>query len=307
MAIKSHIVILIVLSSCMFSCSQHSSSDEQINQSGAVVTPVAITHISMKSMVDNISLSAISTFQNKSMIKSSVNGYIQHETVNSGQTVHAGQLLFVLKTKEASAIGDQIIDTTLQFKGLVRINAPQNGYISQLDHQQGDYVMDGEQLCIIADRNSFAFILQVPFELSPYVKTGHQCQILLPDKKRITGEIVSKIPTVDPVTQTQQYIIKLGSQLQLPENLVATIQVTRSVVNQATVLPKTALLTNEDQTAWWVMKMINDSTAVKVLVQKGLESDSEVQIITPVFLESDSLLTTGNYGLPDTALVSIQR
>lgn len=307
MTTKIYIEILIGLTSCLFSCNRPSSAGGGNDQSPTVVTPVTITHISTETMADNISLNATSVFQNKSLIKSTVNGYIQQETVSPGQTVRAGQLLFVLKTKEASAIAGEIIDTSLQFKGLVKINAHQNGYVSQLDHQRGDYVMDGEQLCTISDKNSFAFILQVPFELSLYVKTGHPCQIILPDNRRITGEITSKIPAVDPVTQTQQYIIKVSPQLQLPENLVAKIEIAKSVVNQATVLPKNALLTNEDQSEWWVMKMINDSTAVKVPIQKGLETDSEVQIIAPRFLASDSLLTTGNYGLPDTALVSIKQ
>jgi hypothetical protein len=53
------------------------------------------------------------------------------------------------------------------------------------------------------------------------------------------------------------------------------------------------------------MKLINDSTAIKVVVRKGFENNDEVEITEPEFLASDRIVMTGNYGLPDTARVSI--
>lgn len=303
---KIHIVFCILLLCGLFSCKNDSSSDEGNDQGGEVVTPVTITHIIKEPISDNILLNAVSVFQKKSVIKSNVNGYVEEEMISPGETVSNGQLLFVMKTKEAQVLGGQAIDSALQFTGVIPIKASQNGFITQLDHQQGDYVMDGEQLCIIADRNSFVFQLEVPFELTPYVKVGHSCGVVLSDGQHITGRIASRVPMVNPVTQTQLYIIKIGSAIHLPENLIAKINITKSVIPDATVLPKSALLTDVNQTQWWIMKMINDSTAVRIPVEKGLESDSMVQIITPQFSSSDRILTSGNYGLPDTAFVSVQ-
>lgn len=303
---KIYIVFCIMLLCGLFSCKNNSSSDEGDDRGGAVITPVTITHIIKEPMSDNILLNAVSVFQKKSVIKSYVNGYVEKEMISPGQTINDGQVLFIMKTKEAQVLDHQTIDSTLQFTGVVYIKASQNGFITQLDHQQGDYVMDGEQLCIIADRSSFVFQLEVPFELTPYVNVGHDCDIILSDGQHLAGRIASKVPMVNPVTQTQLYIIKINPAIHLPENLIAKISVPKSVVSDATVLPKSALLTNVNQTQWWVMKMINDSTAVKIPVEKGLESDSTVQIIAPQFSSTDRILTSGNYGLPDTALVDIQ-
>ena len=38
------------------------------------------------------------------------------------------------------------------------IKAGSGGYISQVNHQPGDYVQDGEQLAVISDAGSFVFI-----------------------------------------------------------------------------------------------------------------------------------------------------
>lgn len=306
MTAKIKYALLIVLAGWLLSCKSNSSEDPGNDRAAEVVTPVTVTHIRQGPLSDNILLNATSVFQKKSIITSNVNGYIQKEFVSPGQTVNIGQLLFIIETKEARAIGKQLVDTALHFNGVVKIKAAQSGYISGLDHQQGDYVIDGGRLCTISDQGSFAFILDVPFELTAYVKPGHHCDIILPDGRYIPGLISSRIPAVDPVTQTQQFIVRVSLGLHLPENLVARVSITKSINKNATVLPKSALLTNEAQTEWWVMKMINDSTAVKVPVKQGLESDTSVQIISPQFADTDRILISGNYGLGDTALVNVQ-
>ena len=75
----------------------------------------------------------------------------------------------------------------------------------------------------------------------------------------------------------------------------------------AATLPKNSVLSNETQSEFWVMKMINDTTAVKVPVNKGIESGDRVEIISPQFSPTDKILLSGNYGLSDTALVIVNK
>ena len=51
--------------------------------------------------------------------------------------------------------------------------------------------------------------------------------------------------------------------------------------------------------------MTDSSTAVKVPVQKGLETPDKVEILSPALSIHDKILLTGNYGLADTAKVVI--
>ena len=55
------------------------------------------------------------------------------------------------------------------------------------------------------------------------------------------------------------------------------------------------------------MKMTDSITAVKVPVIIGLETSDQVEITSPKLLSSDQILITGNYGLPDTARVIIEK
>ncbi len=271
-------------------------------------TPVKITTISIKPMDESIELRATSLFQKKVSVKANATGYIDNVSIGIGDDVTLGEVLFTIKTKEANAIENpkMISDTSLNFSGLLKIKAQKTGIITLLEHQKGDYVQDGDELGIISERNSLIFILDVPFELHRYVKPGMTCTILFPDNTTAKGYIKSSLPTVDAVSQTQSFVVTVNGESSLPENLIAKVHIVKNTKEKAQVLPKTALLADEAQTQFWVMKLINDSTAVKISVQKGLETDTEIEITDPQFNSSDRIIYSGNYGLADTAKIIIE-
>ena len=65
------------------------------------------------------------------------------------------------------------------------------------------------------------------------------------------------------------------------------------------------MLSNETLDEYWVMKLINDTTAIKVPVKIGTVNKEIIEIISPKFSAEDKIVTSGNYGLPDTAFVNI--
>jgi hypothetical protein len=222
--------------------------------------------------------------------------------------VEKGNLLFILKTKEASALEkNQITDSSLFFKGLIKIKASKTGVISNIVHQKGDYVQEGDELAMLSEQNSLVFLLEVPFELDPYIKKNISCNILLTGNRTITGTISSNLPVMDMQSQTENFIVKPSTSEKLPENLIAKIKIIKTSKSKAFILPKPAILANETQTEFWVMQLINDSIAIKVPIKKGIELSDKVEILQPVFGSSDRILLTGNYGLSDTAKVTIQQ
>ena len=55
------------------------------------------------------------------------------------------------------------------------------------------------------------------------------------------------------------------------------------------------------------MKLIDSATAVKTPIKKGLEQNNSIEILDPAFSKTDQVLVTGNYGLPDTAKVIVEK
>jgi multidrug efflux pump subunit AcrA (membrane-fusion protein) len=271
-------------------------------------TPVTVTTVSNAPFNDSIELNAVSAFLQKSYVKANANGYLQTSDVYPGKYVEVGQPLFTLKTKEAQSIGSTIgqLDSSLRFTGINNIKANQHGYITQLNHQSGDYVQDGEQLAVISDRNSFVFLLNLPYELRPAILGKRTAVLLLPDGTRLAGTIGELMPTVDSASQTQNVVIRINTSTAIPENLIAKVHILRTARPRAQSLPKSALLTDETESNFWVMKLLDSATAVKVPVKKGIETSDRVEVLSPIFDPEDKILVTGNYGLPDTAKVKVE-
>ena len=131
-------------------------------------------------------------------------------------------------------------------------------------------------------------------------------EVILPDKERLQGSIFSAMPTIDSISQTQSYSVKVNSTKNIPQNLVAKVKIVKVSKTAAATLPKNSILSDETMSEFWVMKLINDSTAEKIPIKKGLEAGDKVEIISPDFSPKDKILLSGNYGLPDTALVIVQ-
>ena len=299
---------LLLLATVAWSCHEPEKKQPEAEEKTVTPgTPVTVTTVSTNALSAYVDLNATATFLQKHYVKANVNGYIQTVNAIPGKYVHAGETLFTLKTKEAMSVGNTInkLDTSFRFSGVNNIKADGNGYIAQLNHQAGDYVQDGEQLAAISDENSFAFILNLPYELRAYVKTGSEIPLTLPDGTVLKGRVDALMPTVDPTSQTQNIVIKVNGGHEIPENLIAKARIVKDNRTNAPSLPKSAILTNDVQSDFWVMKMIDSVTAVKVPIKKGIETDDRVEVLEPKFLPSDKILVTGNYGLGDTARVTV--
>jgi len=304
---KNYLRHYIFFASCLCGC--HSAEKDAPEETVIAITPVTVSPVESGPISDSLELNASSAYLQNSYVKSNAAGYIKSVLVKPGDLVDKGRTLFTLETKESAAIGQTItnLDSSFKFSGLITIQAKGHGYITQLNHQAGDYVQDGEQLAVISDQNSFVFILNMPYEDRNIVLKNKTVYLTLPDKTRLTGTIGTVFPNVDSLTQTQNVTINISTSQPIPQNLIARVHILRNEKKQTQTIPRSAVLSDEAQTSFWVMKMIDSSTAVKTPVTKGMEFPDKIEILEPLFKNSDLVLTSGNYGLPDTAKVSIQK
>ena len=298
-------LFFLLLSGTLVSCEQFSKSAAEATP--VPETPVQVTTVSKATLSEDVVLNASSAYQEKSFVKANTNGYLQSSTLQAGAAVSSNQVLFKLITKEARAIGNSInqLDPGFKFSGISTIRAEKSGYVILVNHQKGDYVQDGEALATIINQSSLVFLLDLPYEMRSVLLQNKALELTLPDGEKLKGTITSSLPAVDSLAQTQRIIIKVNATHPIPENLIVKVKVVKSAADNVQVLPKSAVLTNETEDEFWVMKLINDSTAVKTIVKKGMEDGKSIQILSPVFGAKDRLITIGNYGLADTAKVKI--
>lgn len=295
------LLFMLALSACH-------SNDTQTAKESKPRTAVQITRIGTGAISDDLVLSGTSVYLKRNMVTSSIPAFISKVYVKLGDRVHKGQSLYLLESKERKALGADItrVDPSLKGFGLITVTAPASGIVTTFDKQQtGEYVLEGTQLCTIAASNDLAFQVNVPYEYADLVKPGKKCTITLPDGTAHQATVTTPLATMNAAEQTQVLLARPDQKLFLPENLLGKVTFNRSAPGDQQVLPKSCVVSDELLKDFWVMKLVNDSTAIKIPVKTGNKNKESIEILSPKFQVGDRILVSGNYGLADTALVNV--
>ena len=300
--------IIVYAGMLMLSC--HSVQHKPADTTVLTGTAVDFSQIRSGSITDEVSVFATTTYLKRNLVTAPFPAFITNVNIHLGDRVTKGQVLYELESKEHRALGQgtQLPDSSLANFGIVSVKAPASGVITTFDKQQtGDYVMEGAQLCTIAESNDLAFQLNVPYEFSHYLRQGSRCLILLPDNSQKEVIVTAPLTAMNMSAQTQTVLAKSTEPLFLPENLIVKALIQKGISQNRQILPKSCVQSDEMLQQFWIMKLINDSTAVKIPVKPGKSNQQDIEIISPAFSATDRIISSGGYGLGDTALVTIKK
>lgn len=302
---KKTILIFTVLIFFLFSCKDKKVEEKPIDTS----VPVTLCSIDNVALENHINLNATATYLVKNVVKANATGYLSSVNVAVNDYVTNGKQLFSITTREAKILGNSVnkIDPSLNFGGAIRVKSNTNGIVTLINVQQGDYVQDGDQLVTINDAKSFGIVLSLPYDLKKFVQIGQQFEVVLPDETIRKATVKEYLPTVDAASQTQNVVLKISGKQDIPENLIVKVRIDKSSNANTISLPKKAVLSDETETDFWIMKMINTNTAVKIPIKKGIETDDKVEVLEPILTANDKILLTGNYGVADTIKVKVNK
>ena len=270
---------------------------------------VEVTSIDKENLKDTIFFTASSFYNNKTTVIAPISGYLSEVNITNGLNISRSSKIFEILTKEYNALksSPDILDSLNLGKkaGKIEIFAPSSGQISDLNTLKGQYVQEGSALCNIIDMTSLLFKLYVPLQYHSDINPGVKCSLQLPDGQIFTGTVKSLFAKTELNSQTEVYFIQPSTLLKIPEGVNIKAYFVRLKKFDSQVLPRNAVLSNETLEEYWVMKLINDTTAIKVPVKIGTANKEIIEIISPKFTADDKIVTSGNYGLPDTAFVNI--
>jgi multidrug efflux pump subunit AcrA (membrane-fusion protein) len=294
---------LVVLLSAAASCGR---SEGEGRVAAARGSAVQVTHPRIQDFTEFVDLNANTVFLQKEIVRATFQGFIERIYKNVGDEVARGDLVLTVKTKESAADDSILIKLgTEMFQGSVELRAHSDGVLTALNYHSGDFVSEGEEIAVIANPSSLRISLNVPFAYVGRIAPETVCEIFLPDERKVPAVIQKIIPSVDPASQTQTFLLRPERPVALPENLNVNARLPLRTAKDAVVLPRSAVMSNETQDTFWVMRMADDTTAVRVDVVKGIESDSLIQVVEPALAASDRIVSDGAYGLPDTARVTV--
>jgi multidrug efflux pump subunit AcrA (membrane-fusion protein) len=293
-------VVFILALSCK------NKTDNSIRKKAPISVQVA--EVQQNDIKEYLTFNGITQFQQKENIRSNVTGYVSWTKYKIGDHIRTGQTFATVRTKEQDALKEAVkIDSTLsKFVKPQSIQSNATGVITILNVTTNDYLAEGDILATVVQPKSLVVQVNVPYEYEDYVSIGSSCEIVLQNEKSISAKITGTLPTIDPVAQSQSFLIALPNE-DLPENLNVQVRMVYREDTKAMTVPKSALQTNELLTEYWVLKLTNDSVAIKHSVTPKLKNDSLVQIESNELHIGDKVITIGGYQMQDSTIISVQK
>jgi len=289
---------LCILSFLFNSCAKKETKEaEQIPVVSVKTSPVTSGEIE-----NSLSFNGKTIYLRKNLVVSPISGYVSKMSVKFGDAVKKGELLFEIQTKENKALESSNAGNM----GIIKVVSPSNGVISTLNiTASGAYIVEGGARCTVSESNYVMIQLNLPFEFNSLVKTGTRCMLVLDENTKFEGIVYQILPTVDEANQTQQILIKPVTNKKLPENLNLAVEILKAKHNSSCLIPRDAVMTNETQSKFWVMKVVNNKLAVKVPFTKGIENDNMVEALSSGLTDADRVITEGAYGLNDSTVIKV--
>lgn len=169
-----------------------------------------------------------------------------------------------------------------------------NGYITQMDIREGDYVMEGGTIVKLADLSTLWAEAQVYTSQMAGISSSSTASVQLPDfeNKEITGKIDFVNPEINPDTRINLIRVSIpNSGNQLKPGMPAYV-ILKSPKQQSLTLPIDAVIRDGKGATVWIQTGSNSFKSI--MVETGLESDDRIEIKSGL-KEGDVVVTSGVY------------
>jgi len=325
-------VIACSLLVCLWGCNKPKADDDDEAVSGNVRVPVHVQSLSRGNIEDAVSAVGETEALRKEKVLSPVAGRIITLNVLEGSQVHKGDVLVVLRTREAQAAVDGakmllqsattdrqreeaehtlVLTDSLQPRVVLR--ASFDGTVASRNVMEGELVSEQAELLTLIDPATIMFIAEVPIQNIISVHPGlpakvHFAQLPL-------GELNAVVDAVTPQAESQSQSVKVrlrftgltAKQEQvLKVNVPGNARIIVGVRRDVLVIGRSALLHDDESDAYSVVIMTPDSLAKIVPVTVGIRSDTLLEIQSGMLHPGDRIITHGQYALADSTRVTVE-
>lgn len=327
------ITLLFALSFIVVSCAKKTASEE--DEGGNVKATVAVKTISlhrgeMATVVESVGkVDAL----RKQKLFSPVAGKVTSLTALEGAAVAAGEVLAVIQTKESqSAIAgaevllrsskspeqkaeaQKALDLAKSSESSVAIRASFSGTVSTRSISEGEFVSENAELFTVIDFSTLVFVADVPARDLPSLSVGQHAAISL---QTLTGKgLQASVEAINPQTDFTSQTLKVrlkftgpASSLMklLKTDMIGTARIVTGLHRGVFIVPKSAVLRNDETNAYSVVTFNADSLALSLPVDIAGMTDSTVAITNHGLKEGMSIISEGNYALADSTRITVVR
>jgi HlyD family secretion protein len=225
---------------------------------------------------------------------------------------HLDALMAVSKQQELKSAAGQLQSAKGKYLGATaqlsysEIRSPISGVVTDRSLYPGEMAAAGTPLLTIMDTSSVIARAHIPQDQAALLKVGDKATISVPgEEDPIEGKVTVVSPALDPNSTTVEVWVQAKNPKGLlrPGTSVQISMLARAVPNSL-VIPAAAVLTAADG-GTYVMVAGSDNKAHQKTVKTGIRQGDQVQILEGL-AESERVITSGAYGLPDNTKIRIE-
>jgi multidrug efflux pump subunit AcrA (membrane-fusion protein) len=250
-----------------------------------------------------------------------------------GDVVNAGELVATIQSKEAQsseegaqvmlaeaktpserAQAERMITLAKKDQNGMQVRSTISGLIATRSANPGEFVAENQELLSIIAEKDIVFVADVPLFDMPHIRIGELASISLPtlgaNAAPIEARVFSVKPQADSSSQAGQVVFQFRN---LPALLVhalrtgiaGTATITFDVKHNVMLVPKSAVLRNDETNERTVVIFGPDSISKSIEVQTGPELDSLISVQSDSLRPGMNVITEGNYALADSTRITL--
>lgn len=184
------------------------------------------------------------------------------------------------------------------------IRSPINGVVAKRLIKVGNTLTPNESVYVVTDFDPLLAVLYVPENALARIKPGQPAELSADAMagRTFTGKVARLSPVVDPTTGTFKVTVEVNhGERGLAPGMFSRVNITYDVHKNALTVPRTAILTEDGESAVYV---VSSGTAHRVAVSLGYADGDKVEI-TRGLKAGDSVVTLGQNSLKDGTKVAI--
>ena len=303
-------------------CGKQETSDS----SPRVTVEVRAATIQRGQIEETIEATGSTFIQRDVQLRSSINGILVDFKYFNGDKIPKGTVIARIRSKEAAAAlqGAEVLMQSAQTdqqreeaqkalalaersSNTVSLTAPFEGILSNKQKNEQEVIAEGEQIATLVDPSSIVFAADVPSSLLSRIKIGQRAHIRFTGSSPVEGTVNRIEPLVNATDQTGKVKILLAPSSDiLKGSLFGEASIVTGEKRDALLVPRSALLVDDENNSTSIMVAGADSLAHQVNVRVTWKSDSMAAISGKSITPSTSVIVEGNYGLPDSTKIRVK-
>ena len=321
----------LVVAVALAGCGKKHVEDEE--STGSTTTPVVAvkTSIISRGTIDLVvSATGKTDAIRKEKIFSPIGGTIIALRVLEGMPVRRGDVLAVVQPRETrativgaeslvrSARSDEerrearrALELARSSQNNIDVRATFDGTVATRNVTEGELITDNGELMTLVDLSTITFVADVPLHDVQHVRAGEKATVVFPSLPARSLEAV--VEAVNPHSDQLSQSVKVRLQFRnIPETTRPLLKTEMSGVARIVtgthdgvlVVPKPAVLRDDEKNSYSVVVATHDSLAHIVPVTIGARTDSTAEVHGEGLSGGMSVVIEGNYALADSTRIA---